>query len=108
MALGKSEWPEVGDLIIGTITSIVPYGAYVSLDEYEEKEGLLHISEVSSRWVKNIRNFVREGQKNVLKVLRISPEKGHIDLSLRRVTMREKREKLLEWKRDREVEKSSN
>jgi len=103
MALKKPEWPEAGDLVIGTIKSITSYGAYVTLDEYD-KEGLLHISEVSSGWVRNIRTFVREGQKLVLKVLRVDTEKRHVDLSLRRVTKSEKREKTLSWKRDRKTE----
>jgi translation initiation factor 2 subunit 1 len=98
----ESEWllPEAGELVIGTIVRIMPYGAYAALDEYEGTEGLLHISEISSRWVKNIRDHVRERQKAVLKVLRVDREKRHIDLSLRRVNEREKREKLLAWKRE--------
>lgn len=99
MAYKKAEWPEVGDLIVATITKIAPYGAYATLDEYGGKEGLLHISELSTTWVKNIRNHVREGQKVVLKVLRVDPTKSHVDLSLRRVTGKEKKEKLLEWKK---------
>jgi len=100
MTLKETAWPEVGDLVIATIERITDYGAYVHLDEYG-KEGLLHISEVSSGWIRNIRHFVREGQKVVLKVLRVDAEKGHVDLSLRRVTKREKREKILSWKKDR-------
>jgi translation initiation factor 2 subunit 1 len=103
MALRKQEWPEVGDLVIGTVETITDYGAYVKLDEYNKK-GLLHISEISSSWIRNIRDYVREGQKVVLKVLRIDVEKGHIDLSLRRVTKREKIEKMLSWKRERKAE----
>lgn len=87
--------------MISTVIRIAPYGAYITLDEYDNIEGLLHISEISSSWVKNIRDHVREGQKTVLKVLRADPDKLHVDLSLRRVNEREKREKLLEWKRDR-------
>ena len=59
MAFNKPEWPEPGFLVVGTINRVVPYGAYVTLNEYSDKEGLLHISELSSRWVKNIRNHVR-------------------------------------------------
>ncbi len=103
MAFKKLEWPDVGDLVVATVVRITDYGAYAELDEYN-KEGLLHISEVSSSWVRNIRNFVREGQKIVLKVLRVNPEKGQVDLSLRRVTKREKKEKILSWKRDRKAE----
>jgi translation initiation factor 2 subunit 1 len=79
----------------------VPYGAYASLDEYDDAEGLVHISEVSTRWVRNIRNHMRENQKTVLKVLRVDEQKKHINLSLRRVSEREKRERLLLWKRER-------
>lgn len=103
MALGKREWPDVGDLVISTVERITDYGAYVRLDEYN-KEGLLHISEVSSTWVRNIRDFVREGQKAVLRVLRVDQEKEHVDLSLRRVTKRERREKVLSWKKERKAE----
>jgi translation initiation factor 2 subunit 1 len=47
---------------------------------------------------------VREGQKAVLKVIRVDLEKGHIDLSLRRVTKRAKIEKIRQWKQDRKAE----
>ena len=103
MGLRRPEWPEVGDLVIATVLKITDYGAYVRLDEYD-KEGLLHVSEVASRWVRNIRDYVREGQKVVLKVLRVQADKGQVDLSRRRVTKRDKKEKLLAWKRDRKAE----
>lgn len=103
MSLKKQEWPEPGDLIIATVDSVTDYGAYVKLDEYD-KRGLLHVSEISSSWIRNIRDFVREGQKVVLKVLRVDSEKGHIDLSLRRVTKREKIEKIMVWKKDRKAD----
>lgn len=103
MAFRKQEWPEPSDLIIATVETVTDYGAYVKLDEYNKK-GLLHISEISSSWIRNIRDFVREGQKVVLKVLRVDAEKGHIDLSLRRVTKREKIEKIMVWKKERKAE----
>lgn len=103
MAAKKQEWPEIGDLVIGTVETVTDYGAYIKLDEYDKK-GLLHVSEISSSWIRNIRDFVREGQKVVLKVLRIDTEKAHIDLSLRRVTRREKIEKIMFWKRERKAE----
>lgn len=100
----QQDYPEVGDLVISTVTRVVDYGAYVKLDEYGGKEGLIHISEISSTWVKNIRDRVREGQKLVLKVLRINPQRVQVDLSLRRVTGRERSNKLLEWKKAKKVE----
>ena len=103
MAERKPEWPEVGDLVIATIESVATYGAYAKLDEYN-KQGLLHVSEISSSWIRNIRDFVREGQKAVLKVIRVDLEKGHIDLSLRRVTKRARIEKIRQWKQDRKAD----
>jgi len=59
----KVEWPEAGELVVATVERIADYGAYVMLDEYG-REGLLHISEISSTWVKNIRDFIRRrGEK---------------------------------------------
>jgi translation initiation factor 2 subunit 1 len=103
MAERKPQWPEVGDHVIATIETVTTYGAYAKLDEYN-KQGLLHVSEISSSWIRNIRDFVREGQKVVLKVIRVNLEKGHIDLSLRRVTKRAKIEKIRSWKQDRKAE----
>jgi len=100
MSEHKPEWPEPGDLIIATIESVMDYGAYAKLDEYNRR-GFLHISEISSARIRNVRDFVRENQKMVLKVLRVDVEKGHIDLSLRRVTKRERIEKIKSWKKDR-------
>lgn len=96
----KDNWPEYGDLVIATINSVMDYGAYANLDEYGRR-GFLHISEISSARIRNVRDFVRENQKLVLKVLRVDIEKGHIDLSLRRVTKRERIEKIKSWKEDR-------
>ena len=104
MSLGLPEWPEVGYVVIATVKRVESYGAYVALDEFGGKEGLLHISEISSRWVRNIRNHVRQGQKTVLQVLRTDPAKGQVDLSLRRVSKDDKRKKLEEWKKARKAE----
>jgi len=102
--LSAPTYPDVGDLAVATVKRVVDYGAYVKLDEYEGIEGLVHISEISTTWVKNIRQHVREGQKLVLKVLRVDRERGQVDLSLRRVTGREKTDKMLEWKRSKKAD----
>ena len=96
-------YPEEGDLVVGTVKRIADYGAYVLLDEYG-KEGLVHISEISTSWVRNIRDHLREGQKLVLKVLRVNPSRNEVDLSIRRVTGRERTEKMVEWKKERRSE----
>ncbi len=103
MSEHKPEWPEFGDLVVATIESVMDYGAYANLDEYNRR-GFLHISEISSARIRNVRDYVREKQKMVLKVLQVNVEKGQINLSLRRVTKRERIEKIKSWKKDRKGE----
>jgi len=95
----NQEFPEEGELVLATVTKITPYAAYVSLDEYGGLQGFLHISEISTGWVKNIEKVVKEKQKLVLKVIRVNPIRKEVDLSLRQVTEDEKRRKILEVKR---------
>ncbi len=101
----KRGYPEVGELVIATVKSIKNYGAFVTLDEYEGKEGYIHISEIATGWIKYIRDHIREGQKVVCKVLRVDESKGHIDLSLKRVNEHQKREKIQQWKNEKKAEK---
>lgn len=81
------------------------FGAFVTLEEYGGKEGFIHIAEVARGWIKYIRDYVREGQKVVCKVLNVDAEKGHIDLSLKAVNEHQKREKIQEWKNAQKAEK---
>jgi translation initiation factor 2 subunit 1 len=94
----KKEYPEEGELVVGTITKVQGFGAFVSLDEYPNKEGFIHISEIATGWVKRIRNFVREKQKVVCKVVHVDEAKKHIDLSLKKVNDHQRREKIQDWK----------
>ena len=94
----SKEYPEDGELIVGTVTKVQNFGAFVSLDEYTGKEGFIHISEIATGWVKRIRNFVREKQKVVCKVVNVDMQKNHIDLSLKKVNDHQRREKIQEWK----------
>ncbi len=91
--------PEENELVLATIRKIMPYGAFCTLTEYNNLEAFLHVSEVASRWIKNIHEFISENQKVVVKVLRVDREKGQIDVSLRRVNDEEKRNKLESVKR---------
>ncbi|MFQ5815584.1 MAG: translation initiation factor IF-2 subunit alpha [Candidatus Hydrothermarchaeaceae archaeon] len=97
--------PSENDLVICTISKVFSHGAFAKLDEYGGKEGFIHISEVASTWIKNIRDFVRPGQKSVAKVLSVNPAKGHIDLSLRRVGEAQRKNKTHEWKRVQKADK---
>jgi len=98
-------WPNQGELVVCTVTKVVDFGAFVALDEYDNKEGLIHISEVASGWVKYIRDHVREGQKIVCKVLDVNPKRGHIDLSFKDVNEHQRRETIQLWKNDQKAQK---
>jgi translation initiation factor 2 subunit 1 len=100
----KQGFPEEGDLVLCTVTSVQFHSVFVDIDEYG-RGGMIHISEVSPGRIRNIRDFVREGKKIVCKVLRINQEKGYIDLSLRRVNESEKRRKIDAIKREQNAEK---
>jgi len=91
--------PEEGELVYATITNITPHGVYVTLDEYAGLKGFLHISEISTGWVRNINRYVQEKQKLVLKVIRVNKVRQEVDLSLRQVTDEERRAKMLQIKR---------
>lgn len=104
----RKGWPEIGELVICTVKQVKDFGAFTSLDEYGDKEGLIHISEVASGWVKYIRDHVREGQKIVCKILNVEPEKQHIDLSLKDVNEHQRREKIQSWKNEQKAEKWIN
>jgi translation initiation factor 2 subunit 1 len=96
----RPEYPEEGELIIGTVTSIRNFGAFVKLDEYGGREAFIHLSEVATGWVKYIRDHIREGQKIVARVLRIDTSKNQIDLSLKRINDHQRREKVQAWKNE--------
>ena len=101
----KSGWPEEDELVVCSVKKVTDFGAFVELDEYGQKEGLIHISEVASGWVKYIRDHVREGQKIVCKVLYVDESKHHIDLSLKDVNEHQRREKIQQWKNEQKAEK---
>ncbi len=100
-----SEFPEEGEYVVVSVKNVKNFGAFVSLDEYEKKEGFIHIAEVAAGWVKYIRDHVREGQRIVCKVLRVDPSKNHIDLSLKQVNEHQKREKIQQWKNENKAQK---
>lgn len=101
----QSDFPEEGELVVCTVQNVKNFGAFVSLDEYGGKEGFIHIRDVATGWVKYIRDFVREGQKVVCKVLGVDSSKGHIDLSLKSVNEHQKREKIQQWKNEIKADK---
>lgn len=105
MVRRKNEFPSPDELVIGTISEIFPEGAFVRLEEYGGKVGLVHLSEVASGWIKNIREHIREGQTVVCRVMAVDERRGHVDLSMRRVKESEKAWKREQWRREERAEK---
>jgi len=101
----QSEWPSIDEIVMCTVKKVFPQGAFATLDEYKDKEGMIHISEVASGWIKNIRNYVRENQKVVCRVLHVDPERKHVDLSIRRIKDSERRWKAQRIKLEQRAEK---
>lgn len=104
MFLAKKGFPQEEELVLCSVTSVQPHSVFVTLDEYNNRTGMIHISEVAPGRIKNIRDFVQEGKKAICKVLKINPEKGHIDLSLRRVNEKQKQQKNNEIKQEQFAE----
>ena len=74
---------EVGSIVEGEVTGITNFGAFVQLPE--GKIGLIHISEVSNVYVKDVRDFLKEKDKVKVKVLSVD-DRGKIGLSIKQLT----------------------
>lgn len=96
--------PEEGELVVATITNVKQNGAYADLDEFEGIEGFIFIGEIASGWVKNIRGFVREGQRVICKVMRTRRDGTSLELSLKSVSEERRRDRLQEWKNEQRAQ----
>jgi polyribonucleotide nucleotidyltransferase len=84
---GLTAEAEVGKIYAGTVRSIKDFGAFVEI--LPGTDGLLHISEVADHHVKDVRDYVNEGDDLLVKVVNID-ERDRIRLSLKAVTEEEK------------------
>ncbi len=103
--MDNNRWPESGEFVVCKVKTVTDFGAYTLLEEYGDKEGFIHISEIKAGWVKYVRDFVREGQKIVCKVLNVDTTRRHIDLSLKDVNEHQKRAKIQDWKNEQKAHK---
>ena len=80
-----------GEIVEGLVTGIEQYGIFVSLDEYYS--GLIHISEISDGFVKDVNNFVNIGETIKVRVLESNDEDFHVKLSIKNLNYRINRNK---------------
>jgi translation initiation factor 2 subunit 1 len=103
--LKRKGLPELNELVLCTVVRISPFAAWVKLEEYPHLEGMIHISEVAGKWVHDIREFVKSNKQYVCKVIRVEPDKNIVNLSLKRVSETEKKEKINAFRREQRAEK---
>lgn len=72
---------KIGSIVEGTVTGIEDYGIFISLDEYYS--GLIHISEISHGFVRNIEDYVTLGETIKVKVVDVDEEVGQVKLSIK-------------------------
>lgn len=72
----EKKYPDVDDLVMVNVKSIAEMGAYVSLLEYNNIEGMILLSELSRRRIRSVSKLIRVGRQEVVVVLRVDKEKG--------------------------------
>ena len=94
----EAGWPDLGEFLVCTITTVKQNGIYVELDGYPGRDGFIFIGEIASGWVKNIKSHVREGQRVVAKALKVRKDKKSVELSIKSVSDERRRDTLQRWK----------
>lgn len=72
-----------GKIVKGIVTCIEPYGAFMSFDEFYT--GLIHISEISNGFVRNITDFINVGDQIYVEILDVDEEEYHLKLSIKNI-----------------------
>ena len=73
----------IGDIVKGQVTGVAPYGVFVSLED--DYTGLVHISEVSEKFVKDIEKLFNIGDIINVQVLEMDEDKRHVKLSIKKI-----------------------
>ncbi len=98
MEMSVKDFPRRNDLVIGVVKKVEEHGVIIELLEYDGLEAYIPRGHVASGRIKDIRDYVKEGDTVVGRVIRSFRKKGQVDVSLRYVTEEQRRRKLEEWK----------
>ena len=82
---------EKGKIVKGHVTGIESYGIFVGLDDYYN--GLIHISEISENFIRNINDYVKIGETIKAKVVEVNDENFHVKLSIKNIDYKMNRRK---------------
>lgn len=77
---------EEGKIVVGTVSGITEYGIFVKFDNYYS--GLIHISEVSDKFVSDINSYVKMGDRIKVKILGVNSNNYHLKLSIKNLDYR--------------------
>tara|TARA_B110000116_G_scaffold244993_1_gene235787 strand:- start:201 stop:992 length:792 start_codon:yes stop_codon:yes gene_type:complete len=100
MAAENDEWPQEGEIVVCVISEVKKNGAYATIEKYGNKEGFIFVGEIAAGWVKNIRGFVRKGQRVAAKVIKVKKDRQAVELSLKSVSEERRREAMQKWKNE--------
>ena len=100
----KQGYPIWGELVLCTARRISQFAAWCSLDEYQDLEGMIHISEAAGKWVHDIKKFIKPNKQYVAKVAKVDPQAGILNLSLKRVSKSEERSKWNEFRKEQRAD----
>lgn len=79
--------PEINDLVIGTVKNVKPYALFLAFDD--GSQGLLHISEISDSYIRDIEKFGTIGDQMKVKILSKDSVNGFLRVSLKQVPANE-------------------
>ncbi|BDA46701.1 30S ribosomal protein S1, chloroplastic [Coccomyxa sp. Obi] len=75
---------QVGEVVEGTVATLQPYGAFVTLGD-DNVNGLLHISQISHDRISSVEQVLKVGQKVKVMILTMDKEKGRVSLSTKKL-----------------------
>lgn len=94
----ERKFPERNEIAVCRVSKVLDYGVFVELLEFENLQAFVHISQVSTGWIKNIRNFVKEGQIRAAQITSVDLQRKHFDASFTKVSQGQQKAKINEWK----------
>jgi len=79
-----------GSIIQGQVTGIEKYGIFVNIDSFYN--GLIHISEISDGFVRNVNDYINIGETIFAKVLEVDEEHLQVKLSIKNINYKNKKD----------------